>query len=335
MLKYQYKFKGGEKVDYFGIPEIIRDYLVYIETVKGKSSSTADIYYRDLRSFFRYMFYLKFRIISKDEVDTADISGLTLDQVKSITLTDAYEYMVYCKKERGNNNKTQARKTTSIKQFYRYLANRAHKIEKSPIEELDPPKLNKTLPKYLTLEQSRRVLDNIEGPYKERNYAIVTLFLNCGLRLAELCSLNLRDINFTDKIVVVTGKGNKQRQVYLNDACIDSIKEYMKVRKPSKPDEPALFVSKRGSRIGRRMVEQIVTDLLNRSDLGGMGLSTHKLRHTAATLMHQYGNVDIRVLQEILGHENLGTTEIYTHLSNEQIQKALNSNPLSNMKQKQ
>ncbi|MEE1143920.1 MAG: tyrosine-type recombinase/integrase, partial [Acutalibacteraceae bacterium] len=242
-------------------------------------------------------------------------------------------YMLYCKNERGNGAKSQARKTICIKRIYRYLANRAHKIDKNPLEELDSPKLSKSLPKYLTLDQSKRVLQNIDGMFKERNYAIVTLFLNCGLRLAELCSLNLRDIDFTDRIVVVTGKGNKQRQIFLNDACINAINEYLKVRKPSRPDEKALFVSKRGTRIGRRMVEQIITDLLNRSDLGGMGLSTHKLRHTAATLMHQYGNVDIRVLQEVLGHENLGTTEIYTHLSNEQVQRAVDSNPLSNLKQ--
>ena len=320
-------------MDYVDMPEIIRDYMVYIETIKGKSPATADIYYRDLRAFFRYMKCYKFGQIKEDEIDSADISDLTLEQVKSITLSDAYQYMLYCKNERGNGAKTQARKTTCIKQFYRYLANRAHKIDKNPLEELDPPKLPKSLPKYLTLDQSKRVLQNIDGMFKERNYAIVTLFLNCGLRLAELCSLNLRDIDFTDRIVVVTGKGNKQRQIFLNDACINAINEYLKVRKPSRPDEKALFVSNRGTRIGRRMVEQIITDLLNRSDLGGMGLSTHKLRHTAATLMHQYGNVDIRVLQEILGHENLGTTEIYTHLSNEQVQRAVDSNPLSNLKQ--
>lgn len=318
-------------IDHNEMPAVIREYMVYIETIKGKSPATAEVYYRDLRSFFRYMSYVWGKI-EKQDIDNADIGDLTLDEVKSVTLTDAYGYMVYCKNERGNNAKTQARKTTSIKQYYRYLASRAHKIDKSPLEELDPPKLGKSLPKYLTLEQSRRVLNNIDGEFKERNYAIITLFLNCGLRLAELCSLNLRDINYTDRLVVVTGKGNKQRQIYLNDACISAIEDYLEVRKPSKPDEKALFVSKRGTRIGRRMVEQIVTDLLNRSDLGGMGLSVHKLRHTAATLMHSYGNVDIRVLQEILGHENLGTTEIYTHLSNEQIQKAVNSNPLSDQK---
>ncbi len=319
-------------ISYAEMPEIIREYMVYIQTIKGRSKSTADIYYRDIRAFFRYLKCYKFGTISQDEIETADISDLTLSQVKSVTLMDAYGYMVYCKNECNNNAKTQARKTTSIKQYYRYLANRAHKIETSPLEELDPPKIGKSLPKYLTLEQSKRVLDSVDGPFKERNYAIVTLFLNCGLRLAELCSLNLRDINFTDKIVVVTGKGNKQRQIFLNNACVVAIKDYIEVRKPSKPDEKALFVSKRGTRISRRMVEQIITDLLNRSDLGGMGLSTHKLRHTAATLMHQYGKVDIRVLQEILGHENLGTTEIYTHLSNEQIQKAIDSNPLANQK---
>ena len=318
---------------YDGMPEIIREYMVYIETIKGKSPATAEVYYRDLRSFFRYIRYIKGRI-EKGDIDSCDISDLSLNEVKSVTLTDAYSYMVYCKNERGNNAKTQARKTTSIKQYYRYLATRAHKIDKSPLEELDPPKIAKTLPKYLTLDQSKRVLDNVSGDFKERNYAIVTLFLNCGLRLSELCSLNVRDINFTDRIVVVTGKGNKQRQIYLNDACVSAIEEYLKVRKPKDPKEKALFISRLGTRIGRRMVEQLVTDLFKQSDLGGMGLSVHKLRHTAATLMHSYGHVDIRILQEILGHENLGTTEIYTHLSNEQIRHAVDSNPLANVQSK-
>jgi site-specific recombinase XerD len=205
-------------------------------------------------------------------------------------------------------------------------------LEKNPIEELETPKQKKSLPKYLTLEQSKELLKQPEGKFKERDFCILTLFLNCGIRLSELCGINTGDIR-SDHTMKVTGKGNKERIVYLNDACLDALEAYMKVRpRTGLKDRNALFISHQKNRISHQMVQHIVKQYL--AEIGLDTYSTHKLRHTAATLMYQYGHVDVRVLQEILGHENLGTTQIYTHLSNRQMREAAEANPLADVKAK-
>ena len=202
-------------------------------------------------------------------------------------------------------------------------------VDSSPLSDLDTPKINKTLPKHLTLEQSRMLLNCIDGDHKERDFCILTLFLNCGLRLSELVGLNLNDI-FDDGKMNVTGKGNKQRIVYLNNACVQALKSYLKVRPhEGVKDRDALFISRNKQRISKRTVQHIVYQYLDKSGLSNQGFSAHKLRHTAATLMYQYGEVDVLLLKEILGHENLSTTQIYTHVSNEQIKNALSNNPLN------
>ena len=315
-------------------PPIIREFIVYIETIKGKSASTADGYFRDLRTFFRFL-KVHYGLVDKnEEFGKIDISDIDINFIKRITLQDAYEFLIYCKNDRGNNPKTRARKTSTLKSYFNYLTTRAKYLDVNPIAELDAPKTKKSLPKHLSLEQSIKMLSSVDGQFKERNVAIITLFLNCGMRLAELCSLNLTDINFDDKTLIVKGKGDKERLVYLNNACIDVLKSYLKVRSEftNIKDKKALFISRNGNRISRRMVQHLVYDILKKCGLDGQGFSVHKLRHTAATLMYQHGNVDIRILKEILGHENLGTTEIYTHISNEQIKRASDSNPLSNLK---
>lgn len=264
------------------------------------------------------------------------IDDIGIDIVKKVTISDVYAFLVFCKNERHNNEKTRARKVSSLRSFFNYLTERAHLIEQNPIDQLDTPKAKKSLPKYLSLEQSLELLNSVEGQYKERNYCILTLFLNCGLRLSELCGLNIRDIR-DDNTMRVLGKGNKERIIYLNDACIDSINSYLRVRPHdgvNAKDKDALFLSRFNRRISNKTVQYIVYSNLERAGLGGQGFSVHKLRHTAATLMYQHGNVDIRVLKDILGHENLGTTEIYTHISDKQIKKAIDSNPLSNVKNK-
>ncbi|MBQ2675769.1 MAG: tyrosine recombinase XerC, partial [Clostridia bacterium] len=304
-------------------PPIIREYIVYIETIKGKSQKTADSYFRDLRNFFRFLKHFYELVPSDTPIDEIDISDIDIAFIRKITLADAYEYFVYCKNVRNNNEKTRARKTSAIKSYFKYLTTRAKYLDVNPLEELDSPKPKKSLPKYLTLEQSISLLKSIDGEYKERNYAIITMFLNCGLRLAELCSLDLNSLNFNDNYLVVTGKGNKQRTVYLNNACVLALQAYLNVRPVDGViDKRALFISKRGKRISRRMVEQLVTDLLQKSGLAGLGFSTHKLRHTAATLMYQHGHVDTLALKEILEHESLATTQIYTHVSPEQLKAA-------------
>ena len=316
-------------------PKIIYDYMAYLSSGKGASLRTLDGYYRDISLFFKFYMKKCDEKLRNVDVDEIDISGLTEDMVKNVTLEDGTSFMLFCQQQRGNNERTRARKATSLRMYFRYLTNRKFLFSKNPFDELELPKPKKSLPKHLSLEQSKRLLDSVGGEFKERDYCIITLFLNCGMRLSELCSMNLTDINYDDKSVIITGKGNKERIVYLNDACIDAIKAYVKVRpKDGLKDRQALFISKQGNRLSRRMTEQVVSNMLARAGLSGQGFSTHKLRHTAATLMYQYGKVDIRVLKEVLGHEDLGTTQIYTHVSNDMVRRASEKNPLSDNKPK-
>lgn len=315
-------------------PAFIRDFLTYNETIKGKSPRSVEGYYIDLRTFFRYLLIVRGRVEKGAEFNQIDISDVDLELARSVTITDLYAFMVYCREELGNNTATRARKTSTLRMFFRYLSLNTHQIDENPAELLESPKIKQSLPKHLTLENSIELLDSVDGEYSERNYCILVLFLNCGLRLSELCSLNLGSITDEGTMTVV-GKGNKERIVYLNDSCKAALKKYLAVRPnngiPS-ADKNALFISRNHRRISPKTVQYIVKNQLEKAGLGGMGFSTHKLRHTAATLMYQHGDVDIRVLKDILGHANLGTTQIYTHVSDVQIKKAVDSNPLSKVK---
>lgn len=262
-----------------------------------------------------------------------DLSPIDISFIKKITLNDAYQFLIYCKNVRKNNDNTRARRVISIRRFFIYLTDNLGMLDYNPMKNLDIPKTKKALPKYLTLEEAEKLLSVVDGPYKERDYAIITLFLNCGMRLAELVSIDYNDIK-ADGSLVITGKGNKERTVYLNQACIDAITAYMRKRPNDGVKDRALFLSSRNQRISPKTVQHIVYTNLNKAGLGDRGLSVHKLRHTAATLMYQHGNVDVLLLKEILGHENLGTTEIYTHIANDATKKAIESNPLSNQKSK-
>lgn len=311
-------------------PVIIKDYLTYISVVKGKSQATVDEYFLDLRTFFRFL--KKLRNLASDNCDFSeiDIMDVDLELIKSVTLNDAYQFMLYLQSERHNSALTRSRKVSSLSSFFKYLTNKKMLLHINPIEELESPKAGKRLPKYLTLEQCYQLLNAVDGPFKERDYCILVLFLNCGMRLSELCSINYNSI-IGNKLSII-GKGNKERKVYLNQACLDAIEQYMKVRPvDGLKDKYALFISQRNTRLTNKSVQAMVNKYLDKIGLGGQGYSVHKLRHTAATLMYQYGGVDIRILKEILGHENLGTTEIYTHLSDVQMEDAVNSNPLSNV----
>lgn len=311
-------------------PPVLRDYLGYMETVKGRSDKTMNEYFTDLRLFLRYLKHTRGLVPSDASFDTIDISDVDVTLLRSVTLSDAYAFMNFIKNDRGNTATTRARKTTALRMFFRYLTDSQHLLETNPLQNLEAPKTRKSLPKYLSLEQSKELLDAADGEFAERDYCMLTLLLNCGLRRAELAGLNLSDIG-QDHSLRVLGKGNKERQLYLNDACWDAIQAYLKVRPVDgvpRKDKNALFLSHLKQRITLQGVHYVVKGYLAKVP-GAEGLSTHKLRHTAATLMYQYGHVDIRVLQEVLGHENLGTTEIYTHLSGEQVQKAAEANPLS------
>lgn len=317
-------------------PQVIKDYLYYLQTVRGKSAKTIDEYFSDLRTFFRFLKQKKGLVDSSVPFSDIKIDDIDIEFIKSVTLTDAYEFMNFLLRERHNDSSARARKTSSLKGFFNYLTVKKHYLDKDPIKELERPKEKKSLPKYLTLEQSIELLNAVEGKNKERDYCILTLFLNCGMRLSELVGLNYTDVR-PDNTVRILGKGNKERVIYLNSACVDAINAYMKVRPvdgiPAK-DKHALFISSHKKRVSREIVQKTVYKYLEKIGLDSQGYSCHKLRHTAATLMYQNGNVDIRVLKEILGHENLGTTEIYTHLNTSQMEQAAKANPLSKIKPK-
>ncbi len=316
-------------------PEVIRDFLAYSETIRGKATKSIEEYYRDLTTFFRYMKIVKTGLDIDTPLSDVDISDIDIKFLKSITLFDIHSFLVYCKNNRSNNARTRARKASTIRIYFKYITTQKHWIDTNPAELLETPKTAKTLPKHLTLDDSLELLGSVDGPNAERDYCILTIFLNCGLRLSELCSLNVQDVR--NNTMVIKGKGNKERTVYINSATRDAIEAYLPHRTIEGvvgPDRSALFISRNRRRISNKTVQHIVYKNLEKAGLSGMGFSTHKLRHTAATLMYQQGNVDVRTLQVILGHENLGTTQIYTHVSDAQAEMAVESNPLAKVKRK-
>ncbi len=311
--------------------QILKEYLFYQETVRARSSKTVNEYFIDLRTFFRYLKIHRGLVPSDVEFDKIKIDDVDLDILKTVTLNDAYEYMNYLVRDRNNKVAARARKCSSLKGYFKFLSSNRKYLDKNPLEDLEMPKKPKKLPKYLTLEQSMELLNSVEGDYKERDYAILTLFLNCGLRVSEMAGLNYTDIR-TDNTIRVVGKGNKERVIYLNKACVNALNDYMKVRPvDGVKDKKALFISRNHNRMSVKTIQAMVYKYLAKIGLDAQGYSCHKLRHTAATLMYQYGDVDVRVLKEVLGHENLGTTEIYTHLSSTQLKSAADNNPLANL----
>ncbi len=303
-------------------PMLLDDFLNYIETIKGKSSNTVKEYQYDLRTFFKFL-KIRYRLApSNTDFDDIDIADVDIDLIKKVRIQDLYAFISYVDKERNNKNYAKARKVASIRSFFKYLHSKIKLIDENPALDLESPKTDSRHPIYLTLDEAKKLLDVIDGQFKERDYAIITLFLNCGLRLSELVSIDINKIK--GDILTVVGKGNKERTIYLNDACIDAINNYLRVR-PVKGlnDRNALFVSRKNNRLSQKGVQYLVKKYLQLAGLDATKYSPHKLRHTAATLMYKYGNVDIRVLQQILGHENVATTQIYTHIDDERLRKAV------------
>lgn len=324
---------------YSDCPKELKDFLFYIETIQGSSPNTVNGYYIDLKSFYRYIKLMnttsskkEFDNLSKDfeEIKIADVP---LDAIKKVSLSDIYEYLYFLSHERENSAVTRSRKISSLRAFFNYLHTKVKLIGDNPTKELSLPNAKKSMPKYLSLEQAKALLD-AAFQMGLREYCMITLFLNCGMRLSELVGLNVSSVK-TDSVKIL-GKGNKERIVYLNEACVAALELYLPERdkQTNMIDKEALFLSNRGTRISARRVQQLVDQALKQAGLWDEGFSTHKLRHTAATLMYQHNNTDIRVLQEILGHVNLATTEIYTHVANKQVEDALKSSPLSQIKPK-
>lgn len=314
---------------YLDIPDDVVDYLHYLDFVKQRSPRTVNGYYLDLRSFFRFM-AVQWHMVSED-VDPAqiDLRGITTDRIASIRKRDIFDFLEYVRSQ-SNGSKARARKLSALRGFFGYLCTQVNRIQEDPTANISLGTPKKALPKYLTLDESLELLKNVQSDFYTRDYCILTMFLNCGMRLVELVSIDLGD--FRDDTIRIIGKGHKERLVYLNSACLEALDRYKSERAslPNLLDQKALFVSKRtGKRLTARRVEQIVARCLQSAGLGGMGYSPHKLRHTAATLMYQYGQVDMLALKEILGHENVSTTQIYTHINQEKLKQAVESSPLS------
>lgn len=322
------------------MPQLVKDFAAYKLTIQGCSQKTVDEYLSDLRLFFRYVYAKRNQIeVSSDFFESITIAGLDKDFICSVTTDEIYDFFIYVSTERRNNSAAKSRKLSAIKAFYKFVCQKRKLIEVNPAIDMEAPKKKQSLPKFLSLDESMSLLNAIENDKesktRERDYAIITLFLNCGMRLSELVGINLNDLDRELRSLRVLGKGNKERIVYLNDACRDAINKYLVIRASEKYkgiSTNALFVSKQYKRISNKTVQWLVYKYLSLAGLDYKHYSTHKLRHTAATLMYQTGKVDVRVLKEILGHEQLNTTQIYTHVSNKGMEDAVNNNPLAGVK---
>ncbi len=330
-------FKSEE---FKSFPPILREYASHTNTIKGNSEKTVCEYLLDLRTFFRFF---KMRAsgleLTREELEDMSISYVDIDTVRSVRTQDIIDYLMFTSVELGNSPSTRMRKISALKSFYHFLYSKRHYVDFNPTSDIDAPKKGKTVPKFLTLEEAVRLLEAVrndtESKTAVRDFAIITLFLNTGMRLSELVGLKIKSFDSNIDTVKVLGKGNKERIIYLNSAARSAVIEYMKQRldpKHIRTSSEAFFLSGRQTRISAKTVQWVVYKYLELAGLGDRGLSVHKLRHTAATLMFQSGRVDIRVIKDVLGHEQLNTTQIYTHVVAENLAEAVESNPLAEVK---
>lgn len=317
------------------LPDSLIDFLNYLETIKSASVNTITGYKADLIVFFRFMMIYTGKVQADlVEFEEIDIRNINDDFLRKIKLRDLYAFLSFAEKYRSNSSYARARKVATLKSFFNFLQRKTKIIVENPANELESPKLNKRHPVYLTLNQSIHLLDSLDSGDKnyQRDYCILTFFLNCGMRLSELCSIQID--KFKEDTLTIIGKGNKERTVYLNDACLKALNNYLKVRDASKTlpeNKKFLFLSSRNLPISKRTVEIMIKKHITNAGYTDDKYTPHKLRHTAATLMYKYGNVDIRSLQSILGHENISTTQIYTHVDDDSLRDAVKSNPLSKL----
>ncbi len=325
---------------YSDCPQILKEFLIYHENIKGQSQLTIQEYYLDLRMFLRFVKLMRKDMPISTELETISIKDVDLAFIREIDASDIFDFLSYLSNDRAINPDSaapeygispaaRARKLSAIKSFYKYLTVRTKQLQENPVADLEYPKLRKSLPKYLTLEQSAALLKAVSGQNEKRDYAILMLFLNCGIRRSELVGLNLTDV-YEDRLRVV-GKGNKERFVYFGSACRKAIDAYLAERNEKVlTDNRALFGSRNGNRISVEAVHRLVKKALLQAGLDSTQFSAHKLRHTAATMMLS-GGVDVKTVQEVLGHENLNTTQIYTHIENTELKIAAEANPLSKL----
>ena len=328
--------------------ELLEDYIGYITVVKSYSPKTVYEYRLDLTLFFKFL-KMRYGLVESDvEFDDIDITDVDAEFIGRIKIEDIQrfakylaterEHVIHSKTLKGNSSRALSRRLSCIKSFFKYLTTKRHILDENPAAGLDLPKHKKSLPVHLTVNDSMKLLESVDGTFKERDYAIITLFLNCGMRLSELVAIDVSDVK--DDSIIITGKGNKQRTAYLNEACLNALNDYYPKRQilaasAKKPHDRALFLSRLSRRISPKTVQWIVKSYIEKAGLDTSKYSVHKLRHTAATLMYQYGNVDLRTLQTLLGHEQLSTTEIYTHVHEESLKSAVDKNPLAKVKKKE
>ena len=321
----------------------MRDFLSYHQNIQGHSKKTVDEYFLDLRNFFRYIKIEKGLVSRKTPLEEISIDDVDVALIRSVSLTDIYSYLSFLSNSRVRNAKnpyagtglmasTRARKVATIRSFYKFLVNKVHVLDENPIKELDSPRQKQSLPRFLTLEESIQLLESIDGENMERDLCIITLFLNCGLRISEMVGLNISDVR-GDRLRIL-GKGNKERIVFLNVACQNTIEDWLVVRSKSGAADPyALFITRKHTRVTKDGIHYMLKKRFAAAGLDSSKYSAHKLRHTAATLMLQNG-VDVRTLQEVLGHEHLNTTQIYTHVDSDSLRSAAQANPLGNLKRR-
>ena len=309
---------------------IVDDYLNYLKAARGRSESTVKEYYYDIRQFLRYMRIRK-EHLKVENLDEVSIDDVDIELLETIQKSDIYAYISYLDSTRGNSGRTKFRKISSVRSFFDYLTYKIELLEKNPTENIDMPKIERSLPVYLTLEEAVHLLNTVENSkqkeiYRLRDYAITTLFLNCGLRLSELANLNIADLN-KDNTLRIMGKGSKERLVYLNNSVQEALRGYLRKRNELEVDQDALFLSMRKNRMSNRSIQHMLEKHLKAAGFDTRKYTVHKLRHTAATLMYQYGNEDLKSLQEILGHESVSTTQIYTHVNLEDIRYTMSQTP--------
>lgn len=330
-------FKSDE---YKTFPQILRDYASHLAYIKGNSEKTVCEYLLDLRTFFRFMIMReRGESLSREEFEKISIRDIGIEDIRRVNTESIINFLMFVGFELDNSTTTRMRKLSALKSFYHYVYGKKHLVDSNPTSDIDAPKKNKTLPKYLTVDEAVSLLEAVKADLESktvlRDYAILVLFLNTGMRLSELVGLNLESFSSNLETVKVLGKGSKERVIYLNDAARAAVSDYIKVRLDPRfirTSDNAFFLSGRQTRISAKTVQWMVYKYLNLAGLGTRGLSVHKLRHTAATLMYQTGKVDIRVLKDILGHEQLNTTQIYTHVVDRNIEEAMDNNPLSDLK---
>lgn len=329
---------------YSDCPAVVREFLSYHENIKAQSPRTISEYHLDMRMFLRFMKLMREGRSLNVPFEDVDIRDIDLDFVAEITTSDVYEFLSWLANDRsadpdapvsdrGISASSRARKLSALKSFYKYLTVRTKQLDENPVADLEYPKLRRSLPRYLTLEQSAALLNAVSGPNEKRDYAILMIFLNCGIRRSELVGLNLSDV-YEDRLRVM-GKGNKERFVYFGTPCRKAIDEYLVERnKKVLSDNRALFGSRNGERISVSAVHRLVKKALTQAGLDADQFSAHKLRHTAATLMLS-GGVDVKTVQDVLGHENLNTTQIYTHIESTELKIAAEANPIARLEKKE